>query len=82
MSATRMISLQQVHIPNPCPKRWDEMTGGDAVRFCGHCQKHVYNLSALTADAAQRLICEKAGSLCAAYVPTETLRAVTTPPPE
>ena len=28
------------------------MPGGDAVRFCGKCRKHVYQLSAMTrADA-------------------------------
>jgi hypothetical protein len=69
MPATH-ISLEQISIPNPCPKRWDAMTGNDAVRFCDHCQKHVHNLSALTADEAQRLICQSAGALCVGYVPT------------
>lgn len=31
-----------------CLANWDQMPGDDQRRFCGHCQKHVYNLSALT----------------------------------
>jgi hypothetical protein len=63
------ISLAQVRVANPCPKSWDELAGDGATRFCDHCKLHVHNLSAMPADAAQRLICESAGRLCVAYVP-------------
>jgi hypothetical protein len=69
MNAAR-ISLQQVRVAEPCPKSWEELAGGgDAARYCTHCDRHVHNLSAMTADAAQRLVCESAGPLCIAYVP-------------
>ena len=66
------ISLQQVRVAEPCPKAWNDLAGdGDASRFCAHCNRHVHNLSAMTEDAAQRLVCESAGRLCIAYVPNE-----------
>ncbi len=40
------------------------MTGDERARFCGQCQKHVYNLSELSAEAAVALIREKEGHLC------------------
>ena len=71
MTATR-ISLQQVRVDEPCPMAWGDLAGGgDASRFCAHCNRHVHNLSAMTEDAAQRLVCESAGRLCIAYVPNE-----------
>jgi len=43
------------------------MVGDDRARFCGQCQKHVYNLSSLTADEAVALIREREGGLCARF---------------
>lgn len=58
------MSLEKIRIARPCPARWDEMTGDDRVRFCGLCQKNVYNLSAMSKEAATRLIEEREGDLC------------------
>lgn len=43
------------------------MRGDEFTRFCDHCAKNVYNLSALTADAAISLIREKEGNLCGRF---------------
>lgn len=43
------------------------MRGDERGRFCGHCQKSVHNLSAMTSDEAERLVCQAAGSLCVRY---------------
>jgi hypothetical protein len=43
------------------------MSGNDRARFCAQCQKHVYNLSNLSADEASALIRSKEGSLCARF---------------
>ncbi len=37
--------LNRLVIPTPCTRGWDQMTGDDRKRFCGQCQKYVYNLS-------------------------------------
>ena len=38
--------------------------GDDAVRFCRHCSLHVYNLSAMTREAAERLVAGREGRVC------------------
>ena len=57
-------SLNQIDVAKPCSADWDAMPGTDSARFCKHCQKHVHNLSAMSTDDAERLVCQSAGSLC------------------
>ena len=57
--------LNQIRIAKPCPASWDEMRGNNRVRFCEHCQKNVFNLSAMAADDAATLVRAKEGKLCA-----------------
>jgi len=40
------------------------MNGDDQVRFCGSCEKNVFDISSLSADAAVELIREKQGKIC------------------
>jgi len=56
--------LDDIRIASPCPASWDEMIGDDRTRFCSSCSKHVYNISALTAEEAAALIREREGRLC------------------
>jgi len=58
-------SLENVRIARPCPARWEDMAGDEQVRFCKLCEKNVYNLSAMSREAATKLIQEKEGQLCA-----------------
>jgi hypothetical protein len=59
--------LANVKVASPCSARWGHMVGDDRVRFCAQCQRHVYNLSNLTADEAAALIREREGRLCARF---------------
>lgn len=59
--------LDQVRVASPCNARWEDMTGDDRARFCGHCQKHVFNLSALTRREAEQLVREKEGGFCGRF---------------
>lgn len=59
--------LANVRIASPCSARWGHMAGDERARFCAECSKHVYNLSAMTAEAAAALIREKEGQLCARF---------------
>lgn len=56
--------LDSVQIATPCNARWEDMVGDDKVRFCRHCEKNVFNLSAMSRDDAERTIAEKEGNLC------------------
>ena len=56
-----------LQIAKPCPKSWDEMAGDTQRRFCGHCQLHVYNLSAMPDKDREELIARRGERLCIAY---------------
>jgi hypothetical protein len=60
-------STPEIRVASPCKASWDDMQGDERARFCAQCQKHVYNLSALTAEAAAELIRAKEGKLCARF---------------
>jgi len=58
----------QVHIDSPCHESWDAMEGDAERRFCGVCQKHVHDLSAMRHDDARALLQRTAGeALCVRY---------------
>jgi hypothetical protein len=63
----RLPMLAQARIASPCSASWEKMTGTDQVRFCGSCQKNVYDLSAMTSGDAEALLREKEGDLCARF---------------
>lgn len=58
----------QVQIDSPCHESWEAMDGDAERRFCGVCQKHVHNLSAMNHDEATALLRRSAGDhLCVRY---------------
>jgi hypothetical protein len=65
-------------IKSPCEVSWTSMAGDDRTRFCGTCQKHVFNLSEMTAAEVDVLF---AGSpdLCVRAMTTESGALVTKP---
>jgi uncharacterized protein YhaN len=63
----RLPVLDHIRIAAPCKAGWENMVGDDKVRFCGLCEKNVYNLSELTRAEAEALILEKEGDLCGRY---------------
>ncbi|MDB4998841.1 MAG: hypothetical protein JWM74_6273 [Myxococcaceae bacterium] len=66
LSARRSLPvLDTMKIASPCTASWDEMKGDDRVRFCGGCEKNVYNLSAMAREEAESLLRAKEGNLCA-----------------
>lgn len=38
-----MIHFKDIRIPNPCSVDYDSLPGNDVKRFCGSCEKHVYD---------------------------------------
>ncbi len=61
------IDLDSIKIATPCNADWNAMSGNERVRFCGSCEKNVYNLSAMTRDEAEELVREKEGKLCTRF---------------
>jgi hypothetical protein len=56
--------LDEVQIAAPCTASWDAMVGDEHVRFCGKCEKNVYNLSSLPREEAEALLAAKEGKMC------------------
>ena len=66
MSGVR-VPLEVLRIETPCTEDWNAMAGDERSRYCAGCGLHVHNLSAMTRDEAERLVCERAGRLCVRY---------------
>lgn len=60
----RLPLLDGVKIATPCQASWDDMIGDERVRFCGSCQKNVYNVVALTREEAEDVIRAHEGDVC------------------
>lgn len=59
--------LDNIRVASPCHERWDDMSGDEQARHCARCDKNVYNLSAMTRDAAETLLRAKEGKLCVRF---------------
>jgi len=57
----------RLRVASPCTADWGALQGDDRVRFCGQCEKNVYNISAMTHGEAEDLIREKEGKLCVRF---------------
>lgn len=56
--------LDLIDVPEPCPQSWESMQGDDKSRFCGSCEKDIYNLSEMTRREAKKLILQSKESVC------------------
>lgn len=70
--------LDVINVAKPCTANWDEMRGNEKQRYCEHCRKHVYYLGAMPTDEAERLVCERAGSMCVRFARDPQTNAVIT----
>ncbi len=48
--------LDQLRVASPCSAPWEKMVGTDRARFCGRCEKTVYNVSAMGRDEAEQFL--------------------------
>jgi hypothetical protein len=60
--------IDSIEVKNSCSEDWDKMKGNDKVRFCGHCNFNVNNISLLTRKQAMKLMREADGRICVRYV--------------
>jgi hypothetical protein len=56
--------LESIQIASPCTAKWDEMVGDERARFCTHCQKDVFNLSAMPREEAESFMRERTSETC------------------
>lgn len=65
-------NLDELRIASPCDADWDDMrpvtsADGARARFCGSCEKNVYDLSAMTRADAMGLIERHEGRCCVRF---------------
>ncbi len=65
-------NLDDIRIASPCHAEWDAMRpleddAGSRARFCGSCEKNVYDLSSMTRVDALALIERHEGSCCVRF---------------
>lgn len=60
----RLPVLNDLQVASPCPASWADMAGDDRVRFCGQCEKNVYDLTVLTPDEIVDVITATEGKFC------------------
>jgi hypothetical protein len=60
-------TLDQISVASPCRASWSEMTGDDRARFCSQCKLHVYDLSAMNRDEAEKAVQEREGRTCVRF---------------
>lgn len=56
--------LDNVRVASPCNVSWDDMVGDERTRFCGKCEKNVFNVAAMTRDEAEALLRAANEELC------------------
>ncbi len=56
--------LRRISIEKPCSASWEQMKGNDQVRFCGHCDLNVTDVSKMTRAKAVKLVKKSQGRLC------------------
>jgi hypothetical protein len=64
MTTRLPVLLENLRIATPCNADWDDMAGDERVRFCGLCEKNVYNLSAMSRADAEALVRAREGRMC------------------
>lgn len=64
MTARHNSVLDSLRLATPCTKDWDKMDGDDRVRFCGGCEKNVYNISDMTRREANAFLQEHGLTKC------------------
>jgi hypothetical protein len=57
--------IDGLEIASPCPASWNAMEGDERARFCATCEKHVYNIAAMTNPEVISLIERTEGRFCA-----------------
>jgi hypothetical protein len=77
----RNVRLEDITFTFRCQETWTDMAGSDTLRHCGHCDKDVYDLSALTRTDAETLLQKTRGKICVRMYRTADGRVITADEP-
>jgi hypothetical protein len=57
----------RLKVASPCKADWESMTGDEAIRFCGLCQKNVYQISNMTTEQVEELLSAAGEKKCGRF---------------
>lgn len=70
----------QLHIPEPCHERWNNMTPVEKGRFCGSCQKQVIDFTTMNDEQVVAFFRrQSSGSVCGRFMPDQLDRSMEIP---
>ncbi|MEQ1764414.1 MAG: carboxypeptidase-like regulatory domain-containing protein [Pyrinomonadaceae bacterium] len=58
------LDIGKMRVASPCHIGWDSMVGDDRARFCGSCDRHVFNIVGLNGSEIESLVENTEGRLC------------------
>jgi hypothetical protein len=58
------IDVDNLKIASPCSASWEDMAGDERARFCGDCERNVYNVAELSRAETESLIQRTEGRVC------------------
>ena len=61
----------KITIPNPCPKKWTELSGESSTRFCGTCSKQVHDFTKMETEEIIQFLKTGNGSVCGVFSKTQ-----------
>ena len=61
-----MIRFKDIQIPKPCSVEYDLLPGNETKRFCGSCEKHVYDFRGKD-EAYLNQVFQQTGKVCGVY---------------
>jgi hypothetical protein len=61
-----MIRFKDIHIPKPCSVDYDSLTGDEVKRFCGSCEKYVYDFRGKN-ETYLNQVSKDEGKVCGVY---------------
>ncbi len=51
----------KLKVASPCPAKWDDMKGDDAVRHCDSCDKDVFQISNMSTEQVEEFLLSRKG---------------------
>jgi hypothetical protein len=65
-----------LYIANPCSENWEKMSDVACGKFCGACQKHVIDFTAMSDTELGRIINTTKGEICGRMTPAQMNRPI------
>lgn len=70
----KFFGMKSIQLAKPCSENWEQMQPHDKNRFCGLCQTHVHDMTALSIKEMEHLLRANKGQLCGRLSENQLIR--------